>query len=94
MSIQHLNPDQLHRNPAFTQAIVVPQGTATVYVGGQNAVDASGEVVGVGDIAAQAEQVYRNIEIALTAAGTRLEHIVKLSIYVVEGQPIEPGFAA
>lgn len=94
MSLRHLNPEGLHRNPAYTQAIVVPKGTATVHVGGQNAVDAAGHVVGTGDIGAQAEQVYRNIEVALKAAGAGLEHLIKCNIYIVEGQPIEPGFAA
>ncbi|MEO0557145.1 MAG: RidA family protein [Bacteroidota bacterium] len=92
MSLQYLNPDGLHSNPAFTQAIIVPPGTATVHIGGQNAMDAWGEIVGAGDIAAQAEQVFRNIETALTAAGTSLEHVIKWNVHVVEGQPLEPAF--
>lgn len=65
----------------------------TVYVGGQNAVDASGAVVGKGDLKAQTEQVFKNLQIALEAGGAKLENVVKWNIYVVEGQAIEPGFA-
>lgn len=93
-AIQHLNPEGLHRNPAFTQAVSVRGPHATVYVGGQNAVDAAGNIVGKGDVAAQAAQVARNLQTALAAAGARLEHVVKWNVYVVQGQPIGPAMGA
>jgi enamine deaminase RidA (YjgF/YER057c/UK114 family) len=92
--VQHLNPEGLHRNPAYTQAVAVSGQVATVYVGGQNAVDASGNIVGKGDLRAQAERALRNVEIALAAAGARLEHVVKWNIYVLQGQPVQAGFEA
>ena len=46
----------------------------TIYVGGQDAVDADGNVVGVGDLAAQTAQILRNIKVALAAAGAGPEH--------------------
>jgi hypothetical protein len=48
-SVQHLNPDGLHENPAYSQAVVVTGNVKTVYVGGQNAVDTAGTVVGKGE---------------------------------------------
>jgi enamine deaminase RidA (YjgF/YER057c/UK114 family) len=63
-----------------------------VYIGGQNAVDASGEVVGRGDIGAQAEQIFKNLETALEAEGAKLDHVVKWNVYVVQGQPPMPTF--
>ncbi|MGE0540297.1 MAG: RidA family protein [Dehalococcoidia bacterium] len=91
--VQHLNPQGLHQNPAFSQVVTVSGAVRTVYVGGQNAVDASGSVVGKGDIAAQTEQVFRNLEIALAAGGASLEHVIKWTIYIVQGQPLGPGLA-
>jgi enamine deaminase RidA (YjgF/YER057c/UK114 family) len=91
-SVQHLNPDGLAKNPAFTQVVAVSGATRTVYVGGQDAVDASGAIVGKGDIKAQAEQVLHNIQTALAAAGARLEHVIKWNVYIVQGQPLQPGF--
>jgi enamine deaminase RidA (YjgF/YER057c/UK114 family) len=91
--VQYLNPQGLHQNPAFTQAVAVTGAAKTIYIGGQNAVDASGNIVGKGDIAAQTEQVFRNLEIALAACGASLEHSIKWTIYLVQGQPLEPGFA-
>jgi enamine deaminase RidA (YjgF/YER057c/UK114 family) len=90
--VEHINPAGLHANPAFTQVIAVTGAVKTVYVGGQDAVDASGAIVGKGDIAAQAEQVFRNIQTALEAAGARLEDVVKWNIYVVQGHSLMPGF--
>ena len=49
-SVKHLNPEGLHKNPAYSQAVVTPGNVRTVYVGGQNAIDASGKVVGKDDI--------------------------------------------
>lgn len=91
-SVEHINPEGLHANPAFSQTISVEGPTRTVYVGGQNAVDASGNIVGEGDVRTQARQVFKNLEIALGAAGSKLEHVVKWTIYVVQGQPPEAGF--
>ncbi len=91
-SVEHLNPDGLHKNPAYSQAVVATGDVQTVYVGGQNAVDTAGNVVGRDDIKVQAEQIFVNLETALAAAGARLDHVVKWNIYVVQGQPPRPAF--
>jgi enamine deaminase RidA (YjgF/YER057c/UK114 family) len=91
-AVHHLNPDGLAKNPAFTNVIVVAGAVKTVYIGGQNAVDASGAIVGKGDIRAQTEQVMQNIQIALAAGGANLEHVIKWNVYLLQGQPIQPGF--
>ncbi len=90
--VQYLSPDTMHKNPAFSQVVVVSGPAKTVYVGGQDAVNANGEIVGKGDIKAQTEQVLKNVQAALEAAGARLEHVVKWNIYLVQGQPLQPGF--
>lgn len=90
--IRHINPDGLSKNPAFTNVITVTGPVKTIYIGGQDAVDASGSIVGKGDIRLQTEQVLNNIQAALKACGAELEHIIKWNIYVVQGQPIQPGF--
>jgi enamine deaminase RidA (YjgF/YER057c/UK114 family) len=92
--VQHLNPDGLSKNPAFSQVITVRGPVKTIYVGGQNAVDASGAIVGKGDFAAQSEQALANVQTALAAAGAGLEHVVKWGVYIVAGQELRVGFAA
>jgi enamine deaminase RidA (YjgF/YER057c/UK114 family) len=93
-TVEHLNPDGLSKNPAFTQAIVVTGAAKTIYIGGQDAVDKSGKIVGKDDIKAQTEQVFENLQTALAAAGAGLEHVVKWNLYVVQGQPLQPGLEA
>jgi enamine deaminase RidA (YjgF/YER057c/UK114 family) len=92
MTKEYLNPEGLVKNPAFTQVVTVTGPAKTVYVGGQDAVDAAGQIVGKGDIKAQVEQIFKNIQIALEASGATLEDVVKWNIYVVQGQPLHPGF--
>lgn len=90
--VQHINPEALHKNPAFTNVIVVTGNLKTIYIGGQDAVDASGAIVGKGDIAEQTEQVYKNLQAALKAGSAELEHVIKLTIYIVQGQSLQRGF--
>lgn len=90
--IVHLNPEGLHSNPAYTQAVSVAGSVKIVYVGGQNAVDEQGKIVGAGDIKAQTIQALRNVEVAVAAAGGSLEQVVKWTVYLVEGQSLQLGF--
>lgn len=82
MSLKYLTPNGLHKNPAFSQVVTTDGDVQTVYVGGQNAVNSSREVVGIGDMQQQAVQVFKNLEIALSATGARLENIIKWSVYI------------
>jgi enamine deaminase RidA (YjgF/YER057c/UK114 family) len=93
MSIQRLNPDTLHKNPAFTQVAVVDTPARFVYVGGQNGVDANGKVVGK-DISSQSEQAFKNLLTALEAGGAKFEDVFKMTIYLVQGQSLQDAFTA
>ena len=90
--VEHINPDSLHKNPAFTHMVTVSGPVKTVYIGAQWAVDGNGAIVGKGDIAAQTEQIFKNIEACLEAAGARPEHLIHWSIYVADGQDMRPAF--
>jgi enamine deaminase RidA (YjgF/YER057c/UK114 family) len=93
-AVEHLNPDGLIRNPAFTQVVTVSGPVKTVYIGAQLAVDGSRNIVGRGDIGAQTEQIMRNIDVCLEAAGAKKEHLISWNIYVAAGQDIRPGYEA
>jgi len=93
-NVQHLNPGGLHKNPAYTQAVVVSGKATTIYVGGQNAVDASGNIFGKGDLRVQTEKALQNIETALAAGGAELQHVVKWNVYILHGQSAQAGFEA
>jgi enamine deaminase RidA (YjgF/YER057c/UK114 family) len=93
MGVRHINPEGLHRNPAFSQAVVVEQPAKTIYVGGQNGVDADGQVVG-STVGEQARQALRNLTIILNSEGATLANIVHWSIAVVDGHSFDEGAAA
>jgi len=92
MTVQYLNPPELLQSPAFSQAVVVEHPVGTVYVGGQNGVDASG--VAAGDLAEQTAQAVDNVRIALAAAGGQLTDVISWTITVVAGQDLRAGFGA
>jgi|SRR5688572_14834310 enamine deaminase RidA (YjgF/YER057c/UK114 family) len=93
-TIEHINPKGIISNPAFTNVITVKGAGKTIYIGEQNSNNEKGEVVAKGDFKAQTEQVLKNIGIALQAAGAGFDDVIKWSIYAVEGQPLQEGFAA
>lgn len=64
----------------------------TIYIGGQNAVNSNEEIVGKDDISKQTEQVMENLQTALKASEATLENLVKLTIYIVQGQDLADGF--
>jgi enamine deaminase RidA (YjgF/YER057c/UK114 family) len=64
-----------------------------VYVSGQVAVDARGNVVGEGDAARQSAQVFDNMEAALKAAGATLQDVTKITAFLVN-QPDYAAYAA
>lgn len=91
-NIEHINPNGLSKNPSFSQVVTTQGNGKTIYIGGQDAVNAEGEIIGKGDITAQTEQVMKNLQIALSACGATFDNLVKLSIYMVQGQNIQSGF--
>src|ERR687889_1345935 len=93
MGVRHINPEGLHRSPAFSQAVVVEQPTKTIYIGGQNGVDSTGHVVGP-TLREQATQAFRNLATILESEGASLANIVHWRIATVEGQSFDEGVAA
>ena len=60
-----------------------------VIVSGQGATDpATGQLVGA-DVAAQTEQVFRNMQTILEAAGTDLSHVLRCGVFLVDMRDFE-----
>ena len=94
MPIEYINPQGMHHNPAFSQAILLPSGARTLLIGGQNAVDADGQIVGKGDLGAQTRKALENLQLCLKAAGAPLEQLVQVKLYLAGDVDLRPGFAA
>ena len=85
-SPQFINPTELSKPPGYTHAVVVSGGTL-VYLSGQVALNAHGDLVGKDDFRAQVTQVFENLKSVLAASGTSPEHIIKLNYFVVGLDP-------
>jgi enamine deaminase RidA (YjgF/YER057c/UK114 family) len=93
LTIEHINPPSMHTNPAFSRAVTVSGDAKTIIIGALDPVDETGALVGRGDLAAQTEQIFKNLEIILNATGARLEDIVIWRIFVAQGQSLHTGAA-
>lgn len=84
--LRHIRPAGLANAPTYTH-VVGARGAETLYIAGQVAMDAAGKTVGVGDLAAQTEQVMQNLQTALHAAGATFKDVVKITTFVVGYSP-------
>jgi enamine deaminase RidA (YjgF/YER057c/UK114 family) len=80
---EFINPPGLTRPTGYTH-VVVSADRRTAYVAGQVAFDSTGTVVGVGDFQAQAEQVFRNLRLALASVGASFGDVVKTTVYITD----------
>jgi len=76
-----LNPPSLARPSGFSHGILITGGRL-LFLAGQTASDASGQIVAPGDIVAQYEQVLQNLQTVVEAAGGTMQNIVKMTIFV------------
>jgi enamine deaminase RidA (YjgF/YER057c/UK114 family) len=83
MTLECINPDDLPVPLTYTQ-VVVATGSRLVFVAGQEPEDREGNLVGPGDFALQARQVFANLGRALAAAGARPDQVTKITIYVTD----------
>src|SRR5436189_1548972 len=88
MSVRYLNPEALSVPPGYTHVVEV-RGGRTVYISGQVSLDKAGNLVGVGDFAAQTTQVFENLKAALASVGATFDHVVKNNMYVTDMSNIQ-----
>jgi reactive intermediate/imine deaminase len=81
--ITRINPPTLSKPTGYTHVVEVTGGK-TVYISGQIALDKDGKIVGEGDMNAQAEQVFKNLQAALAAAGATFKDVVKMNTYTTD----------
>lgn len=67
----------------YSQAVRVRPGEL-VYIAGQIALDAKGNLVGRGDAAAQTRQIFANLGEILESVGASFSHVVEFTTYVVD----------
>jgi enamine deaminase RidA (YjgF/YER057c/UK114 family) len=93
MPTDHINPSGVSQPTGYTH-VVSAAGSRTVYISGQIAINAAGQVVGEGDLARQADQVFENLKTCLASVGGTFEHVVKFTTYVVNFKPEDRAIVA
>lgn len=88
MSRETINPESLYDSLqyGFSHA-AQSSGGKTIHCAGQVAWDKDCNLVGEGDIFAQAQQALRNLKDVLAAAGATPADVVRLRTYVVDHNP-------
>lgn len=78
------NPPALPPARGYSHIVEVPPGYRLIFISGQVPLDSTGALVGPGNFAAQARQVFRNLDQALRAADATFADVVKLTFYVTD----------
>jgi enamine deaminase RidA (YjgF/YER057c/UK114 family) len=86
MPISLVNPAGVFAPATYSQAAVA-SGSRLILLSGQVALDSQGALVGKGDLAAQAEQAYTNVAVALAGVGASFADVARLTVYVVDWSP-------
>ena len=79
--ISNVNPPRLPKPVGYSHATVAGE---LVFLGGQIGCDEGGRVTHPSDMASQCRQAFRNLQIALEAAGCRPANVVKLTYFVTD----------
>ena len=86
MSVELINPEGIVNLPVHHQASVAT-GSKIISLAGQVSWDADAQLVGKGDLAAQAEQAYLNVAKALSGLGAGMDDLTQVTVYVVGYTP-------
>lgn len=88
--VKRTNPPALSVPTGYTHIVEVTGPARMIYISGQIAFDKDGKIAGApGDMQAQAEQVFKNLEIALTAAGATFADVVKMNSYITDMSKVQ-----
>jgi enamine deaminase RidA (YjgF/YER057c/UK114 family) len=93
MATDHINPSGVSAPTGYTH-VVQSDAAKTVYISGQIAINAAGELVGGSDLAAQADQVFANLATCLASVGATFQDVVKFTTYVVNFKPEDRAIVA
>jgi enamine deaminase RidA (YjgF/YER057c/UK114 family) len=93
LRLRRFNTSSVYSNVRISNDMcMVVKAGRHLFLRGQTGFDLDGSFVGAGDAAAQAEQAMRNVRVLLEEAGSRLEHICKITTYITDRAWREPVY--
>lgn len=88
MKRETVNPESMYNSVQFGFSHAVEsEGARMLHLAGQVAWDANGDLVGPGDLAAQAAQCFSNLTEVLASRGATAANVVRLRTYIVDYSP-------
>lgn len=83
------NPPGIAKPSGYSHVAVVPGGQRMVFVAGQLGFMPDGKMAGeAGDFKAQAQQAFRNVQVALESAGATWKNVVKINMYLTDAKQL------
>jgi reactive intermediate/imine deaminase len=76
-----INPEGIAKPTGYTHVVKATAGTM-IFISGQVGLDPQGNIAG--DFKQQTEQVFKNLDTALNAAGAEFKDVVKMNLYVLD----------
>lgn len=92
LKVKYSNPEGLFDSKNYSQVVTVSGNAKTIYIGGQNAINPAGQLVGEDDFELQTKQVLENIKTALASENATFDDVIKLNIYIVQNCDPAAGF--
>jgi enamine deaminase RidA (YjgF/YER057c/UK114 family) len=86
--INFINPPQISPPMGYSHVAEIRSGRI-VYIAGQVALDPQGNLVGKGDLEAQADQVFRNLTAALAAVGCTSRDVAKFTVFMRDVKQVQ-----
>lgn len=88
--VKFKNPSSLATPKGYSHAAIIDLGSCQMVVlSGQVPFDSKGDLVGKGDMAKQTEQVFINIQNAISEFGGTMDNVIKIGIYMVDVSEIQ-----
>ncbi len=87
MEKKFVNPPTIHPARGYSHAVTIEGGRKMVFAAGQVAYTKEMQLVGAGDLAAQARQAYLNLGAVLEGVGASFADVVKITTFVVNYKP-------
>ena len=84
MEITPIHPEGWKRGSGYSNGMLAPAGSRTLWIAGQVAWDAQQQLVGVGDLTAQFRQALENVVTVVRTAGGAPEHLVDVTVFVTD----------
>jgi enamine deaminase RidA (YjgF/YER057c/UK114 family) len=85
MTVKLVRSDSLFQGAPYAYASIAPPGSV-IFTAGACPLDDNGQVVGAGDVRAQASLAVANLSVALAEAGATFADVVKTTVFVASTQ--------